>query len=736
VQPMISGGDAPRFLVPAEKVDAYLRRRHHWGDSRRAATALVGLGMSTGARIDEAVAAGTLEVPESSPPPGGSGNGKRRRRVPAADSRHVPPPRRPRDLDRTARRALDDFGFFRRRYLGRVPSPWQEDAAARMVGWLETPRKEFVVVNTAPGVGKTTLFCHDLIVWLICRNRRIRVLVGSRSEALAARSTGRIRRTLERTTIALPSEEDLRRGLAVVPTGVLPLEFGRFRPARSGPAGEADEESRNRWTRSGFQVEPWEGESTTEKEDTVAAWGFDSRKLGPRLDLIAWDDLEDTRGIRSREGTTNLRMDYDNEAETRLDPGGLLLLQGQRLGPGDIHRHCLDKLVPVVHGEEESFDPALWVPTTDAGGVDGGGAWSAPLDALLSPAAEGDGMPVALEPWRHDGAGIVGWRRRYHHITYPAHFEDRCVGHHSPDAPAALDPRRPGGCLLDPARLPFHELLAEAHANPTKYRVLYQQEDVDPEGVLVKRIWVDGGKDPTTGEVHPGCWDPTRGRADIPPAAPQEARSVLSIDPSPARWWSIQWWLYDPPTERQWLLDLARRPLTAPGFLDWDHDEARWVGLLEEWWQRSRTLGRRYSHVIVEANAAQRFLLAYAHVRRWSSERSVSIVPHITGPWKADPERGPEILSPHWRFGRVRLPGSVVGGGREVSDPLVSEVTRYSTAGDSPTTDDCVMAQWFLNHQAPILFPQRRTQGPTLLRRPTWLRTPAEPANPLFARSN
>ena len=34
-------------------------------------------------------------------------------------------------------RGLEDFGFFREYYLGRVPSPWQVDAALKIVEWLE-----------------------------------------------------------------------------------------------------------------------------------------------------------------------------------------------------------------------------------------------------------------------------------------------------------------------------------------------------------------------------------------------------------------------------------------------------------------------------------------------------------------------------------------------------------------------------------------------------------------------
>jgi predicted NACHT family NTPase len=80
-----------------------------------------------------------------------------------------------------ARRALEDFGFFRYRYFGRRSTPWQEEAGHQVVAWLATKQKEYAVVNCPPGSGKTTLFTHDIPAWLTCRNRGIRGMPRSRS---------------------------------------------------------------------------------------------------------------------------------------------------------------------------------------------------------------------------------------------------------------------------------------------------------------------------------------------------------------------------------------------------------------------------------------------------------------------------------------------------------------------------------------------------------------------------
>src|SRR6202012_4902296 len=46
------------------------------------------------------------------------------------------------DLGPEARRALEDFGFFQRRYFGRIAYPWQVQAAEMVVELLASPYKE------------------------------------------------------------------------------------------------------------------------------------------------------------------------------------------------------------------------------------------------------------------------------------------------------------------------------------------------------------------------------------------------------------------------------------------------------------------------------------------------------------------------------------------------------------------------------------------------------------------
>jgi transposase-like protein len=166
-------------------------------------------------------------------------------------------------LSPRAQRGLEDFDYFRKIYLGRVPSPWQVDAAYKIVAMLESPDKHFLVLNCPPGAGKSTLF-HDVAVWCIVLNRAIRVMIGSISQTLAKMYSRRIRETLERTVPMKADPEMVRRGLAVDAEACLALDYGRFKPNYMGALWRAEE----------FIVEQLTSSGLDNKEPTVSAYGI------------------------------------------------------------------------------------------------------------------------------------------------------------------------------------------------------------------------------------------------------------------------------------------------------------------------------------------------------------------------------------------------------------------------------------------------------------------------------
>ena len=113
-----------------------------------------------------------------------------------------------------AKRALEDFAFFRRRYFGRQSTPWQVRAAYDCLKAVESPERDYLVINVPPGSGKSTLFTCDIPTWLIARDRSIRIQVGSRTERQARMYVGRIKRALEREAPLRADAESLARGIA------------------------------------------------------------------------------------------------------------------------------------------------------------------------------------------------------------------------------------------------------------------------------------------------------------------------------------------------------------------------------------------------------------------------------------------------------------------------------------------------------------------------------------------
>ena len=537
-----------------------------------------------------------------------------------------------------ARRGLEDFAFFRLRFFGRRSTPWQERAAYEVLRLLESGDREFVVMNEPPGAGKSTLFSHDIPCWLIARNRSIRIMIGSRTERQARMYVGRIKRSLEREVPLRGDAESVERGIVLDAAACLMDDYGAFKP----------EGRSEKWRAEELVVRQLDGVALDDKEATVSAWGMDSGFLGGRYDFVIWDDLVDRKTIKTEEARDGIKDWWDTEAESRLEPGGLMILQGQRIAANDLYRHCLDK---------KNLDE--------------------------SP--------------------------RFQHIVFKAHDDQLCRGEHE-----GVEPW-PKGCLLDPYRLPFSMLEGIKHNNPRAYAVLYQQEDGDTVGGLVDPAWIDGGVD-SDGYAAPGCLDKERALLDPPEHLLNgQGWSFVTVDPSPTEFWGIIWWLYDPESETRYIIDLHRRRLSPEQFLTLDLDDFRFSGLMQDMWEEGNLLNIPISHVVVEVNAAQRWLLSQPHVQKWMAGTGVAFVPHTTSVNKADPKYGLESIGDLFRQGRIRIPWGDPTS-RIRCNPLIDEVTRYP---DHDTTD-LAMSTWFgklavENHYTP------NRMGMYQMSRPAWL---------------
>lgn len=541
-------------------------------------------------------------------------------------------------LSEDAYKALEDFAFFRRRYFGRDSTPWQVRAAYDCLHAIQTDDREFVVINCPPGSGKSTLFTCDIVTWLIVRDRSIRIQIGSRTERQARMYVNRVKRALEREAPLRADAESLAKGIAHDADACLFDDYGAFKPD-----GRSD-----LWAQNAIVVRQQDQTQIDDKEPTLSAWGQDSGFLGGRFDFIVWDDLVDQRNTRTEESRDKLREWWSTEAETRLEPHGALLLQGQRIHRNDLYRYALDQ-------------------TT--------------LDD---------------EP-------------KYRHIVYRAHDDEKCVQDHGPDAKPW-----PDGCLIDPHRIPWKVLEAAKRNNPRVFDVQYQQNDGDYAGGLVDAAWIYGGID-AEGYPAPGCLDKERRRGEIPAHLLKTGWSFVTIDPSPTEWWGIIWWVFDPDTQNRYVVEIHRERLGPEQFLSLDLDTFEFTGLMTGLHQRAIAAGMPIRDVIVEINAAQRWLLQQPHVQQWMQATGVRFIPHTTAANKSDPKFGVESIGDLFRQGRIRIPHADIGA-RKSSEAYLGELLAYPD-GD---TDDLVMSTWFAslavtNHWAPR---QRRLYRQD---RPSWL---------------
>lgn len=513
----------------------------------------------------------------------------------------------------------------------------------------------FVVSNS----GKSTLLTHDIVLWALMRNRALRVLIGTGAATTGGDYVQRIRNSLDRVLPMEADEHDAAMGLACDAKQTLLHDFGRFKPDGTGY-----------WRADKFVMARAGGAPAHQKEASVVAYGQRSQFLGGRHNLVVWDDVVTDANSRTMTQQAELARWWRSTAESRLEPGGVLVLMGQRMGPHDLYRHALD-----LRDITDTLD----------------------IDV--------DEIDVEALP------------RKYHHVKFPAHDETKCKGgdsKHRDHHPSTARPW-PKGCLLDPKRLTYRDLRVHQYNDAQNYAVVYQQEDTDPTSVLVNPIWIKGGEDPVSHVVYPGCWDTERHVGQIPDNLSGSLFSVISADPSPTQFWGVTWWLYQQETDFHHLIDIERGRMSAPDFLDWNHATQSFSGLLETWHATSVERGHPVTHVILESNAAQKFLLQYDHAKRWSASRGVDLVSHDTHRNKSDPKYGVTALAPHYRHGKVRLPGHWAS--RVPVMNLYNEVTHYPHG----STTDLLMSHWFLLWQAPRIFAPKLAQ-PYAFARPTWMR--------------
>ena len=174
---------------------------------------------------------------------------------------------------------------------------------------------DLIIVNTPPEHAKSTTITVNYAVYQICRNPNIRILVVSKTQAMAQKFLLSIKNRLTH-----PRYQDLH------------LAFG--------PPGGFEKNS-DSWKQDLIYLSS-EARNSGEKDPTVQAIGVRGHIYGARADLIIMDDCVDHTNAHEYEK----QIDWiQSEVMSRIDyDGGKLLVVGTRLRPKDLYSELRDPM--------------------------------------------------------------------------------------------------------------------------------------------------------------------------------------------------------------------------------------------------------------------------------------------------------------------------------------------------------------------------------------------------------
>ena len=199
---------------------------------------------------------------------------------------------------------------------GRVP----QDVHPSII--YEPGAPDLIIVNTPPEHAKSTTITVNYAVYRICQNPNIRIMIVSKTQAMAQKFLLSIKNRLTH-----PRYQDLH------------LAFG--------PAGGFEKNS-DSWKQDLIYLSA-DARDSGEKDPTVQAIGIRGHIYGSRADLIIMDDCVDHTNAHEYEK----QIDWiQSEVMSRIDnDGGKLLVVGTRLRPKDLYSELRD---PMRYPDETS----------------------------------------------------------------------------------------------------------------------------------------------------------------------------------------------------------------------------------------------------------------------------------------------------------------------------------------------------------------------------------------------
>lgn len=367
------------------------------------------------------------------------------------------------------------------------------------------------------------------------------------------------------------------------------------------------------------------------KEATIALWSQGASISGVRPHLAIWDDLVDETNYDPI-NTDKLVEWWDGVAGKRVEPGGTICVSGVYWSPQDLYHEL----------KEREFH-------------------------------------------NDDGTVVKKWR----HFRFQAHNDELCPGD---GTHPVYDPVSQTGCLLNPKRWSYRQLMGHKSDNEDLWQLQYQQNDLASINVLVPRIWWFGGRT-TDGETFPGCVNKERSTWEWPA---HYDLTVASLDPSPTAFIGAGIWDYSSRTGKHCVIDIERRRMSP----------AEYPGFIEAWTEAIRRDRPHFEHWIIERTGAV-YLLGNEAIMAKFRQLGIQLIAHETNRNKADPRFGVQgLIQPEAKFGRLDIPYKTPED-RFRMLPLEREMLNYQTNLSMQRrqvgTTDCVMQTWFYLLHRPYL---------------------------------
>ena len=207
------------------------------------------------------------------------------------------------------------FEDFRREYLGMDTydhhRAWISlletgDVPDHLPDYFTPGRPNRILINTPPFHSKSTVITQEYVLYRICTNPNIRVLVVSKTQTMAKTFLHWIKQRLT----------DPR--------------WAKLQAAFAPPGGFKPDKDGGEWAATRFYVA---GIDSEQKDPTCQALGIGNQVYGARADLAILDDVSDVGNAHQFE--SQIRY-LEQDISSRLK-GGKIVVVGTRTGPQDIY---------------------------------------------------------------------------------------------------------------------------------------------------------------------------------------------------------------------------------------------------------------------------------------------------------------------------------------------------------------------------------------------------------------